>query len=286
MTHTFEYAFNENYMLVLSHDEVVYGKGSLINKFIGNKMDKMGSMKTCFTMMIGHPGKKLLFMGQDFAQESEWNFKTGLDWWLCDDEGHRDVMNCWRTLLHIYKERPVLHNDCGGAVTCEWINSGDYNRNIFTFIRRNPWNYNNALIFVCNFAPVYRKDMGVGAPAEGVYKRIFTTYSEYDLLEVQSKEELCDGRKYKLTFDLRPYESVIFEVPFKEETEEEKKAAQKVKADIKKAHKEVKNDTAHIPQVEVPAELAEKKSAVKTVAKKKSAAAKKPAAKKTSAKKS
>ncbi len=218
MTHTLEYIFDENYMLVLSHDEVVYGKGSMINKFVGNKLDKLGSLKTAYTMMIGHPGKKLLFMGQDFAQESEWNFKTGLDWWLCDDESHRDVMNCYRTLLHIYRDRSVLHNDCGGPTTFEWINSGDFNRNIFTFIRRNPWNYNNALVFVCNFAPVERWDMGVGAPVEGVYKRIFTTYSENSPLELQTTEELCDGRKYKITFNLRPYESVIFEVPYKEET--------------------------------------------------------------------
>lgn len=234
-------------------------------------------------MMMGHPGKKLLFMGQDFAQEREWDFRRGLDWWLCEEEGHRDVMNCFRTLLHIYKERPVLHNDCGGAVTCEWINSGDYNRNIFTFIRRNPWNYNNALIFVCNFAPVERWQMGVGAPVAGKYKRIFTTYSEYDLLEVEAKEELCDGRKYKLSFDLRPYESVIFEVPFVEETEEEKKKAQAVKNKIKKEHAEVKNDLSHIPQVEVPETLKGKKPEAKKPAvgkKTANASAKKPAAEK------
>lgn len=282
MTHTAEYAFNENYMLVLSHDEVVYGKGTMINKFPGNKLDKLGSLKTAYTMMFGHPGKKLLFMGQDFAQESEWNFKTGLDWWLCDDESHRDVMNCFRTLLHIYRERPVLHNDCGGPATFEWINSGDYNRNIFTFIRRNPWNYNNALIFVCNFAPVDRWDMGVGAPVEGVYKRIFTTYSEGTPLEIQTVEELCDGRPYKIKFDLRPFESVIFEVPYKEETEEEKKKEKSVKAGIKKDFEEVISDLSHVPQPEVPASIAGGKAPAKKTADKKSAA-KKPAAKKTSA---
>lgn len=249
MTHTFEYAFNENYMLVLSHDEVVYGKGSMINKFVGNKLDKFGSLKTCYTMMMGHPGKKLLFMGQDFAQEREWNFKTGLDWFLCDDEGHRDVLNCYRTLLHLYKERPVLHNDSGGPATCEWINSGDYNRNIFTFIRRNPWNYNNALIFVCNFAPVERWEMGVGAPVDGVYKRIFSTYPDGSALEIEAKEELCDGRPYKLIFNLRPYESCIFEVPYHESTPEELKKEKTVRSAIKRAHKEVKTDNSHVPQV-------------------------------------
>jgi len=292
MTHTLEYCFIENYMLVLSHDEVVYGKGSMINKFIGNKLDKLGSLKTCYTMMIGHPGKKLLFMGQDFAQEREWNFKTGLDWFLCDDEGHRDVMNCWRELLHIYRKYPVLHNDCGGDPTFEWINSGDCNRNIFTFIRRNPWNYNNALIFVCNFAPVERWEMGVGAPVEGNYKRIFSTYPDGSPLEIQTVEELCDGRKYKLIFNLRPYESCIFEVPYKESTPEEKAKEQTVRNAIKKAHEEVKTDSTCVPQVEIPEELkkpAAKKTAAKTTAKStaktKTAAKPKTVAKKPTAKK-
>lgn len=249
MTHTFEYIFDEHYMLVLSHDEVVYGKGSMINKFPGNKQDKLGSLKTAYTMMMGHPGKKLLFMGQDFAQEREWDYKRGLDWYLCDDAGHREVLECYRALLHLYNERPVLHNDCGGPVTCEWINSGDFNRNIFTFIRRNPWNYNNALIFVCNFAPVERWEFGVGAPVDGIYKRVFTTYPDGSPLEIEAKEELCDGRRYKLTFTLRPFESVIFEVPYKEATEEEQKAEKTVKRRIKREHDEVKNDLSHVPQV-------------------------------------
>ncbi len=248
MTHTFEYIFDEHYMLVLSHDEVVYGKGSMINKFPGNKQDKLGSLKTAYTMMMGHPGKKLSFMGTEFAQEREWDYKRGLDWYLCDDAGHREVLECYRALLHLYNERPVLHNDCGGPVTCEWINSGDFNRNIFTFIRRNPWNYNNALIFVCNFAPVERWEFGVGAPVDGIYKRVFTTYPDGSPLEIEAKEELCDGRRYKLTFTLRPFESVIFEVPYKEATEEEKKAEKTVKRRIKREHDEVKNDLSHVPQ--------------------------------------
>ncbi len=279
MTHTLEYIFDENYMLVLSHDEVVYGKGSMINKFPGNKMDKFGSLKTCYTMMIGHPGKKLLFMGQDFAQEREWNFKTSLDWHLCDDAGHRDVLECWRTLLHIYRERPVLFNDCGGTKTFEWINSGDYNRNIFTFIRRNPWNYNNALIFVCNFAPVYRNEMGVGAPVKGVYKRIFSTYPDGSPLEITAKEELCDGRPYKLTFDLRPFESAIFEVPYIEATEEEKKEEKSVRSRISREHKAAKNDLSHIPQVPPMQKGKSAKPAVKPTAKTSAKTAAKPIAK-------
>lgn len=263
MTHTLEYVFDESYMLVLSHDEVVYGKGSMINKFPGNKLDKFGSLKTCYTMMMGHPGKKLLFMGQDFAQEREWNFKTGLDWFLCDDEGHRDVLLCYRELLHLYSKYPVLYNDCGGKNTFEWINSGDCNRNIFTFIRRNPWNYNNALVFVCNFAPVERYEMGVGAPVEGVYKRVFSTYPDGSPLEIQTVEELCDGRRYKLIFNLRPFESAIFEVPYKESTPEEEREEKTVRTRINSEFKAAVNDFSHVPEVpayDAPAPAVKKKS--------------------------
>ena len=138
--------------------------------------------------------------------------------------------------------------------------------------RRNPWNYNNALVFVCNFAPVERWEMGVGAPVEGVYKRIFSTYPDGSPLEIETVEELCDGRRYKLIFNLRPYESCIFEVPYKESTPEEIKKEKAVRSGIKKAHEEVKNDFSHVPDVKVPEDIAAKPAAKKSV--------KKPAAKK------
>jgi 1,4-alpha-glucan branching enzyme len=254
MTHTFEYIFNENYILVLSHDEVVYGKGSMFNKMPGNKMDKFGSLKSYYTMMMGHPGKKLLFMGQDFAQENEWNFMTSLDWQLCDDYGHRDVMNCYRALLKLYRERPVLHNDTNKN-SFEWIDSGDVDRSIFTFIRRNPWNYNDALVFVINMTPVEYQGFGVGVPVSGEYNRVFSTYPDETPYKVEAEKTLCNGRDYKCSFTLRPFESMIFEVPYHESTEEEVKKEKAAKAKAKREHKLAKNDTAHIPQVDIPEEL-------------------------------
>lgn len=221
-------------------------------------------------MMMGHPGKKLLFMGQDFAQENEWNYAAGLDWHLCDEEGHRDVMNCYRSLLHLYKERPVLYNDTTKA-SFEWINSGDYNRSIFSFIRRNPWNYNNALIFVCNFTPIFRENFAVGVPVLGTYNRIFSTYPDERPYTVDAEERLCDGRPYCVPFNLRPFESMIFEVPFVEETAEEKENKNK---EILKAEEEfalAKNDLSHIPEVTPPvkneAKPAVKKAAIKRIVK-------------------
>ena len=245
MTHTFEYIFLERYILVLSHDEVVYGKGSMWRKMPGSNQDKFGSLKCYYTMMMGHPGKKLLFMGQDFAQENEWNFRTSLDWYLCDDPGHRDVMDCYRTLLHLYRERPVLHDDTSYK-SFEWIESGDVDRSIFAFIRRNPWNYNDGLIFVINMTPVDYGDYGVGAPVSGTYKRCFSTYPEGDLFTVEANEELCNGRPYKLTFDLRPYEAIVFEIPYHESTEEEKREEENVRRQVELDHILAKT-TQHIP---------------------------------------
>ena len=266
MTHTFEYIFLEHYILVLSHDEVVYGKGSMWRKMPGDAMSKFGSLKCYYTMMMGHPGKKLLFMGQDFAQENEWNYNASLDWHLCNEPGHRDVMDCWRALLKLYRERPVLHDDTGTS-SFEWIESGDINRSIFSFIRRNPWNYNDALIFVVNMTPVDYYDFGVGAPVDGKYKRVFSTYPDGSEFIIDAKEELCNGRPYKLSFDLRPFEAIVFEVPYHASTEEEKKEEQRVKSRAKREHKLVKT-TVHAPAVDIPAELLPEEQAAKENAKK------------------
>ncbi len=248
ITHTFDYVFNENYILVLSHDEVVYGKCSLINKMPGNLMEKFGGLKVLYTMMMGHPGKKLLFMGQDFAQFNEWNFMTGLDWYLTDEVGNRQVMDCFRALLKLYTTNAVLYNDAGRTNTFEWINSGDVDRSIFAFIRRNPWNYNNALIFICNYTPAEYTTYTCGAPVSGVYNRVFTTYMEEDELKIEAEEELCDGRDYRLQLLLRPFEAVILEVPYHESTEQEQEREKEVRANIKKRFTEAKTDLSHTPK--------------------------------------
>lgn len=255
MTHPTEYVFDEHYILVLSHDEVVYGKGSMYTKMPGNKMDKLGGLKCFYTMMMGHPGKKLLFMGQDFAQINEWYYKVSLDWHLCDDPGHRDVMDCYRKLLHLYRERPVLYNDTNSQ-SFEWIESGDVQRSIFAFIRRNPWNYNDGLIFVCNMTPTQYESYGVGAPVDGKYKRIFSSYPGDDTLEVEAEKALCNGRPYKLTFTLRPFEAAIFEIPYHESTEAENKKKKSAISRAKREHKAAKNDFSHVPEVPVPEGLA------------------------------
>lgn len=225
LTHTLEYAFLERYILVLSHDEVVYGKGSMFNKSPGNRMEKFGALKTCYTMMIGHPGKKLLFMGQEFGQEREWDFRAGLDWELCEESGHRDVQNCWRNLLALYRRYPVLYNDDAPA-SFEWVNSGDSDRSIVSFIRRNPWNYNDALLFVCNFTPVGYPEFSVGCPRGGLYRRVFSTWPDEAGWKSRAARDLCDGRPWRLRYPLRPYESVVFTIPSRHPRKQEKETEQ------------------------------------------------------------
>ena len=229
LTHTADYAFTENFVLVLSHDEVVYGKHSMVEKAPGRIEDRCSGLKTLYTYQFTHPGKKLLFMGQDFAQDREWNVAESIDWHLADEFGHRDVMMTVRTLLGLYKQYPVLYADSKNPVTFEWVNRNDSWANTISYIRRNPWNYDDALLIVCNFSPMEHHDYCVGVPVAGSYTRIFSTYDSLPSgggpgeggtpPEILSSEGESDGRPCHLSYSLRPFESVIikFPVPVKEE---------------------------------------------------------------------
>lgn len=227
LTHTADYAFTENFVLVLSHDEVVYGKHSMVEKAPGKIEDRFGGLKTLYTYQFTHPGKKLLFMGQDFAQDREWAVKESIDWHLADDFGHRDIMMTVQKLLNIYKQLPVLYSDSKNPVTFEWVNRNDSWSNTISYIRRNPWNYEGAVLVVCNFSPTERHDYCVGVPLPGSYERVFSTYDTLpsgggpdelggDPVMIAAEGE-CDGRAFRLSYSLRPFESIIVKFP---ETEE------------------------------------------------------------------
>ena len=227
LTHTVDYAFTENYVLVLSHDEVVYGKHSMVEKAPGGIEDRFGGLKTLYTYQFTHPGKKLLFMGQDFAQDREWNVKESIDWHLADDFGHRDVMLTVQRLLKVYKQYSVLYSDSKNPATFEWINRDNSDDNTISYIRRNPWNYDGAVLVICSFSPAAHNDYRIGVPLPGKYERVFSTYDS--LPSGGSPEELggnpamlsCDGawdgRPCYLTYSLRPFESIIIKFPESEE---------------------------------------------------------------------
>lgn len=161
MTFASSYAYSENYILVLSHDEVVHLKCSMLNKMPGLGFDKYANLKVGYAFMMGHPGKKLLFMGQEFAQLREWSEERELDWFLLAEPEHQAIQNWYRDLLHLYKKNKALYEMDSHPEGFEWINADDIFRSIYSFERHSKDNKKN-LLFVCNFTPMERPDYRVG----------------------------------------------------------------------------------------------------------------------------
>ena len=211
MTFGLTYFTSENYILVLSHDEVVHLKCSMINKMPGIYEDKFANLKCGYTFMLGHPGKKLLFMGQDFGQWHEWDEKVSLDWHLTQEEQHHSLQSYVRDLLHLYKKYPALYsldNDWNGF---EWINANDGDRSIFSFIRRDETGKKN-LLFVINFTPMERSDYRVGVPKKGNYNLVLNSQEGLLPKAVPYKAEKgeCDGQPYAVAYPLPPYGTAVF----------------------------------------------------------------------------
>lgn len=214
MTFGITYATSENYILTLSHDEVVHLKCSMINKMPGLNGDKFANLKAGYTFMMGHPGKKLLFMGQDFGQYHEWDEKVSLDWYLADEPLHKDLQKYYSDLLHVYQKYPALwqlDSDWNGF---QWINANDGDRSIFSFIRRDETGKKN-LLFVINFTPVARDDYRVGVPKSGTYSLILDSghglYKRGEhAFSARSKKSECDGQPYSFAYPLPAYGTAIF----------------------------------------------------------------------------
>lgn len=244
MTFGLTYFTSENYVLVLSHDEVVHLKCSMINKMPGIYEDKFSNLKCGYSYMIGHPGKKLLFMGQEFAQWHEWDEKVSLNWELLNEAPHRDMQNFVRGLLQLYRSHPALYrldNDWQGF---EWINANDADRSIFSFLRRDE-SRKKSLLFVINFTPVAREDYRVGVPHAGSYRLILDeTEGLYALrkkraVSYRAKPGECDQRPFYLEAPLPAYGVRIFEFdetkkPAAKKTAVAKKPAAKKAAGAKK----------------------------------------------------
>ena len=171
VTFSFFYCFSENYVLPISHDEVVHGKCSLLEKMSGNEEQKFSSYRAFFCYMMAHPGKKLLFMGQEFAQRKEWNYMAGLDWSLLDFDNHKRILEFNRKLNKFYIDNsPMWENDnsWGGF---KWISNDDYKQSVISFRRIDD--DEKEIIVVCNFVPVERNDYCIGVPESGTYKLVF-----------------------------------------------------------------------------------------------------------------
>lgn len=217
MTFAMSYAYSEKYILVLSHDEVVHLKCSMLNKMPGLEFDKFANLKVGYAFMMGHVGKKLLFMGQDFAQLQEWSEARELDWFLLAESWHRQLQEFTKDLLHLYKKNKAMYElDCSPE-GFEWVNADDAERSIYSFIRHARDGKRN-LLFVCNFTPVARPEYRVGVPKRKQYKLILNSDEkkyggegkERPVIYKSVKKE-CDGREFSFVYDLLPYGVAVFE---------------------------------------------------------------------------
>ena len=216
MTFAMSYNEYERYILVLSHDEVVHLKCSMLSKMPGLEDDKFKNLKAGYAFMMGHPGKKLLFMGQDFGQVQEWSEERELDWYLLDNPNHRNLLSFVKDLLHIYKKYPAMYEQDVSWAGFEWINANDSYRGIFSFVRKSKSGKND-LLFVCNFTPVAYDEYRVGVLRKQKHKLVLNSedikYGGTDAkrqVTYTPKEQECDGREYSIAYPLPAYGVAVF----------------------------------------------------------------------------
>ncbi len=216
LTFSFVYMYNENYVLPLSHDEVVHMKGSLINKMPGEHSKKFANLRVLFSFIIAHPGKKLLFMGGEFAQFAEWNYKQSLDWHLLEYPDHKGVQTLVKTLNRLYKDEPSLHTGDVEKEGFSWIDENDYQANVISFIRKGAKN-RKPIIVVCNFSDKEHTGYQIGLPSKGVYEEIFSSedilfsgHGSVNTAPIKSVEKECHGRSNMLTINLAPLSVSFF----------------------------------------------------------------------------
>ena len=245
LTFSMIYAYSEKFMLSLSHDEVVHGKGSLLNKMPGDKEKKLANLRAAYGFMMVHPGKKLLFMGQEFAQEREWSEQRGLDWELLDEKEHQQMQAYMQALLKFYKEQPALYEADYDTAGFEWINHMEAEKNMLTLIRKGK-KKDSTLVAVCNFSALPYEKYQMGVPYPGKYKEIFNSDGkEFGGTGVgnprvkASKKEECDERKNSIVINVAPLSVQIFSYTKQETKKTEKKGKVQEKQGVSKVRQEL-----------------------------------------------
>ena len=217
------YAFSENFILPFSHDEVVHGKGSLLDRMPGDEWQKFANLRLLYTLMFTYPGKKLLFMGCEFGQGTEWSFNQQLDWYVLDYPAHRGIQTLVKDLNHLYKSHPALYEHDFDPLGFEWIDCHDVEKSIICFMRKTE---NESIIVVLNFTPVPRKDYRVGVPESGTYKEIFNSDSSYyngtnmGNGQVTSDPEEWMNLPHSINLQLPPLGGLILKIDNTDQSEE------------------------------------------------------------------
>jgi 1,4-alpha-glucan branching enzyme len=215
LTFTRVYAFSENFILVLSHDEVVHGKRSLLSKMPGDRWQKFANLRTFYGYMYGHPGKKLLFMGGEFGQLNEWDSSKSLDWHLADEDLHGQLQTYVKDLNSIYRSESALYKSDGESDGFEWIDCHDADQGTIAFIRRDTQS-GSTLVFVCNFTPVPRHPYRIGVPDAGFYREVLNSDSDVyggsnqgNWGGVTTQEIACHGHPLSLEMVLPPLTCLV-----------------------------------------------------------------------------
>lgn len=210
LTFSISYAFSENFMLPFSHDEVVHGKSSMIYKMPGDEWQKFANLRSLYAYMFTHPGTKLLFMGNEFAQTNEWNFNESLNWDLLQYEPHAGMQQLVKALNQLYRKEPALYQYNFSYDGFEWINADDTDQSVFTYCRKGS-KAKDTLLIALNLTPVYRENFRVGVPAKGKWKEIFNTddvwfygSGKLNSKPVATENITSNHRKQSITINLPP----------------------------------------------------------------------------------
>ncbi len=272
LTFSLIYAFSENFMLPISHDEVVYGKCSLINKMPGDYDMKFAGVRAFMGYMMSHPGKKLTFMGSEFGQFDEWNYQKGLSWEVLDYERHQQLQKFFKDINRFYRENTPLYEVDSSWEGFQWICHGDYQRSILIFRRIDK--KGDEIICVCNFQPMLRENYIIGVPYAGTYAEVFNTDAQIyggsgftNGTEIKSKRKPCHELGDSITITIPPMSVMYFKCTYKEPPkvitpEDEEQAADKVA--VKKISKKSSSKKAKEAE-ETPGDKPKKKSVRKTV---------------------
>jgi 1,4-alpha-glucan branching enzyme len=215
LTFSLWYAFTENFVLPLSHDEVVYGKRALCAKMPGDWWQQFANLRLLFGYMWSHPGKKLLFMGAEFGQRREWNHDTALDWWICEHPEHAGVQRWVGDLNRVYRDEPALHEHDFSRGGFEWIDGRDIEASVLTFLRISE--RGEIVLVVGNFTPVVRANYRVGVPRAGWWRELLNSDAEIyggsgvgNLGGAEAAPLTAHGRPFSLTLTLPPLAVMMF----------------------------------------------------------------------------